>query len=483
MQIPITGGMYQDASIGYDLQRCVNLYPEYAITDPKTGASTSKNISKLVATPGMLLEYTVIADSPYPIRWMHVCQIQNKLVVVCGNQAFLIDSTGTITTASGTMGTTTGVLSIADNGFQVAITDGNAYYFNINDAAPTITALGVAATKVLFNDTYLIFITPSSPVFFISGNDNVSLDAADFASIQNYPQNINGAEICNGYLLLPGTQVTEVWQDSGDALFPYSKIPGVVIETGCAAFFTFIKILNFCCWLGTNEHGGRIVYKSNGFGYERISTHAIEFQISSYTITDAYAFSYQERGHFFYVLVFPSNNATWVYDATTTLWHERAYFDPITNEQQCWLASCQCFFNGMNLVGDRRNGKIYSLDFNTYKDDGVSIRRIRTTPHYAELDNYQNVIWNFIILDMETGTGTEVGQGSVPILTLDISNDGGYTWYISRQIMLPQTGQYRKRIKIRRLGKSRSRVYRLTLSDPIPLSIYGCSTSEKIANY
>jgi hypothetical protein len=51
----------------------------------------------------------------------------------------------------------------------------------------------------------------------------------------------------------------------------------------------------------------------------------LEYAIQSYgNITDAIGYTYQQDGHPFYVLIFPSAEATWVYDVSTQLWHERA---------------------------------------------------------------------------------------------------------------------------------------------------------------
>ena len=39
------------------------------------------------------------------------------------------------------------------------------------------------------------------------------------------------------------------------------------------------------------------------------------------------AYAYQEQGHTFYVLNFPTAGATWVWDVTTDVWHERGFWN------------------------------------------------------------------------------------------------------------------------------------------------------------
>lgn len=492
MQIPFVGPAYVDSSLAFDAQRCVNLYPEYSeAVDPKTGASSSKNISKLVGTPGTLLKHQLVNSTQYGLRGMHVCQIQNILVAVYGNLVFKIKADGTITQCTGTLGSTSGPLSIADNGFQCAIVDGGSYYFNISDAAPALVNLNIRAIKVLFNDTYLIFITPNSPVFSISGNDNVSLDPLDYASIQDYPQNLTMAEIVNGYLVLGGTQSAETWQNSGNVLFPYARVAGVSIEQGCPNIFAESKVENYFCWLGGTDRGGYVVYKSNGFGYQRISNHALEEQLKTYGqagVEAAFSFSFEQNGHYFFALSFPLNGTTWLWDGTMSngsvnLWHERMYWNAATATEQCWIASCHAFFNGENLVGDIGSGNIYLLDPNTYTDNGNPIKRIRTTPHYAELDDYENIAWHRMTFDMKIGVVPQSGQGSAPTMQLDISNDGALTYKFSRIIDLNPVGNYRGRIMVRRIGMSRNRVCRMVITDPISVEIFGCSTRQKIAAF
>jgi hypothetical protein len=108
---------------------------------------------------------------------------------------------------------------------------------------------------------------------------------------------------------------------------PLQRIQGAFNELGCAAPYSVAKMDNGLFWLGRDRRGEGIVYRANGYSGVRISTHAVEWQIQQYAdMSDAIAYTYQQDGHSFYVLVFPSANTTWVYDAATQAWHERAGF-------------------------------------------------------------------------------------------------------------------------------------------------------------
>ena len=83
---------------------------------------------------------------------------------------------------------------------------------------------------------------------------------------------------------------------------------------------TGILMNNGIFWLGQDARGQGMVYRSNGYTGQRISTHAVEWQIQQYgTLSDAIGYTYQQDGHSFYVLIFPTANTTWVDRKSTRL--------------------------------------------------------------------------------------------------------------------------------------------------------------------
>ena len=72
----------------------------------------------------------------------------------------------------------------------------------------------------------------------------------------------------------------------------------------------------------------------------------------------------------------------------------------------------------------------------------------------------------------DVGVGLLYGQGSDPRLTLELSNDGGVTWTALPTETLGAQGEYGTRVIWNRLGMSPDRVYRCSISDPVPLSVH-----------
>jgi hypothetical protein len=74
-------------------------------------------------------------------------------------------------------------------------------------------------------------------------------------------------------------------------------------------------------------------------------------------------------------------------------------------------------------------------------------------------------------VDMEVGNGTATGQGSNPQIGLSVSRDNGKTWGAQMWKTMGAIGQFRTRVEWRRLGTARSFVFRITVTDPVPMVI------------
>ena len=203
-----------------------------------------------------------------------------------------------------------------------------------------------------------------------------------------------------------------------------------------------------------------------------MSTPAIESVIRGLdqtTLVNATAWTYQQGGHHFYCLNLPGASSTWVYDASTELWHERAFLGSFGLERH--RAEVHAVAFGLNIVGDYVNGKIYALDPNYYTDSGTAVKRLRASPHLSQGLKY--IRHNSFQLDMETGVGLSSGQGVAPLVMMRYSDDGGSTWSSELTTSIGALGNRRTRAIFRRLGSSRDRVYELSVSDPVKVVFIG----------
>lgn len=99
------------------------------------------------------------------------------------------------------------------------------------------------------------------------------------------------------------------------------------------------------------------------------------------------------------------------------------------------------------------------------------IRRLRQSPHVSANGNR---VWHEMLqVDLRPGIGLTTGQGSNPLVILQTSRDGGFTWSNERFASAGALGQYLKRVMFWRNGMGRDVVYRIVVSDPVAWDVVG----------
>ena len=511
MKSPILGSSYVARSVNAADNRMVNLFPEII---PEGGTEPGF----LNRAPGLNFLQTV-GTGPIRGLWAHQTN-GSDFYVVSGTEVYkLTGLTSTPVKIGNVSGT--GPVSIADNGaviFFACNGPSYTYYEPTNEFNQITDANFPGAVTVAYLDTQFIFNEPNSQRIWSVDTINPAngdyiyplvFNALFFASADGSPDGVQAVNVDHRQLWVFGTDSTEVWYNAGLSNFPLAPVQGAFNEIGCVAPYTVAKLDNTLFWLGTDARGQGIVYKANGYGAARMSTHAIEYAIAQYgNISDALAYTYQQEGHAFYVLIFPTANATWVYDVATQAWHERAGF--VNGAFTRHRSNCQCNFGGNIIVGDFENGNIYTFDLSVYADNGQPqkwLRSWRALP--TGQNNLKRTAQHSLQLECESGTGlsgyifseiiylqtenenylvTETDdyliaeqeaiatQGADPQVMLRWSDDGGHTWSNEHWAPMGKIGEYYRRVFWRRLGmtlKLRDRVYEISGTDPIKIDITG----------
>lgn len=465
-QFPFVGGSYTARSASFDAEQCINLYPE-------TGSPTSKSVVMLLGTPGKRLWSTLSGGG---VRGLLRFSAAVGVAVV-GPNVYLLDVNG-VGNIVGTIDSAPNPVGIASNGTLVVIVTGPDGYV-LNPSSGTLTQITdpafSGADTVQFIDGYFVFNKTGTGQFQITGLYTTTIDGLDFATAEGAPDLLLSLLVDHREIWLFGETSTEVFFNSGNVDFPFERINGAFIEQGCAAKFSPAKMDNTVYWLTADERGKGTVQRAQGYSPQRVSTHALEYAIGQMSrIDDAVAYTYQQEGHSFYVLNFPTAQKTWVFDAATNLWHERAWRNPSTGALAQDRAVCQMAFAGENVVGDWENGRLYVLDMDYFTDNGDPIARVRACPHISDQD-YKEQFFSSLQVDMQTGVGLTTGQGSDPKAMLQWSTDGGYSWSNELWAPIGKLGERRSRVKWRRLGRSRDRVFKVTITDPVRIAIIGAS--------
>jgi len=462
MKIPLAGGSNQQYSLPFNAERSVNLYP---IADPRGSDDVS-----LYGTAGLELFATVGLGA---IRGSYSAG-NGRAFVVSGSILYEIFSDGTSTNRGSLLGSS-GIVTLAENGVQLGICDGQkAYMFTYATntfAVVTDPDFPASVGGIAYIDSYFMVNENNTGRWYISALlDGTSWDALDFATAESSPDKLNRAFNFLGYVGLFGDKTLELWRNTGDSLFPFAKVSSST-PIGCEAPYTILSVDTSVYWVGANEQGSGIVYQAQGFTPKRISTEPIEKILQAVAVpAELRSWTYQEQGHTFYAITGSDLETTLVFDLNTQVWHERAWLNPQGAFEQ-HRGSCVMRAFNKTIVGDRETGEVYEMSLDYFTDNEDYIKRVRVFTHL--LDERKDIRYNRLTIGVETGVGLQSGQGSEPLINLRVSKDGARTWsdYYSKSI--GAVGKYQQEVTFRRLGISQINTFELSTSEPVKITLTG----------
>jgi hypothetical protein len=316
-----------------------------------------------------------------PIRGLH--DVEGQLYAVSGSTLYRITNQGVAIPLGQIPGV--GRVSMAHNqvagGHQLTVVNGvGGYVWNTADQTFTIiTDEGFpGSSRGDFIDGYMMHVEPFGR--FLLHSDLA--DALDFNTLDRFEAEtqpdktvsliVNGSEVWAF-----GERTIDVFANVGTAQGTFQN-KKVGITTGCIAGASPAVVDSGAAWLGDD----RVVYHARGYSPTRISTRALEVELSRYSLADirnAFSFVYADRGHTIYYLTVP-NGMTFGYDFSTGLWHRRSSWHPEKDVYGRWCLSDLVRSNGRWIGGDYRTGKLYVLDWDYPLEGCEPLIRERTTP-------------------------------------------------------------------------------------------------------
>ena len=466
--VPLFGEGIQSYSPFVTAQRRLNCYYDVR-------KDNDKSTVVVKGTPGSEIWVTLPTG---PIRgWRFVSPY---LYVVSGDVLYDINTSG-VFTVRGYLSTESGFVELSDNSIQLMIVDGvSGYLYTIATTTLTtisdtffISDLNGCKTIEFIDGRFIVEKPGITRQFYISApydgdNWQPNSGASIFGTKENSSDQLLAVQVYSGLLILFGSQTTEFWQDVGASPNPFQRINGTTQSWGIAALRSRVITNNSLIFLAQNLYGGVKVMSVVGNSMTPISTPDIETWITSFgNYSDAVALSYTVEGHTFYQITFQSAERTFVYDTTTGFWGEAQTGVSMLTRHYAQLGIS---FDSRNYASDSTTGNIYRIDPNNFTDNGNTIPRQISTRHINFSGNEHGIseLW----MDMETGVGTNSGQGYDPVVTLEMSKDGGNTFGSPRPVNLGKIGKYsKKRVRWSRLGASRDFVFRFSVTDPVRFTI------------
>lgn len=482
------GAAYEAPSIYQDAQECINFRPEI---DP-TKQPGARGIVALYPTPGLTKELQF--DNPQEVRGLFTLSGDQYMIAVCGPKVYRVN-TSFVATQIGTLATSSGIVSISENntsadGLIAYIVDGiNRYVYvvgtNTFSTLPSTDGPWQGATIVDNIDNYNIYNEPGTQNWAATDLASQYSTTAYYGTKDGYADTLVALIAHRRQVYLLGEVTCEVWTDTGNIIqgiisFPFSRVPGTSMQSGCAAPFSISRLDENFCFVAKDTRGNSTIEVINGYTFQKISTHAVEQTLVNQIVSDARAYTYQIEGHEIYVVTFPSigNGLTWAFDLATQQWHKWLSWNSATAEYGRHRSNCHAYFANKNIVGDYENGKLYSLQNAIYTEDGAMIRRVRRAPHLTT--DLQRQYFDELQIQFQPGVGLNDGQGQNPQAMLRWSNDGGSTWSSEHWTSIGQMGRYKNRAIWRRLGMARDRIFEVAVSDPVNAVIVSANLKASV---
>lgn len=481
-----TGSSYQALSSSLSADQAINVFVE-----SREIPGSPKQLT-LYGTPGLKHETTLATT---------VCRgwftQDGQTWVTVGDTLYERTAAGTYV-SRGTItddGLPVSYASNGQGGDQLAIVGGGE--LKVLDLTTNVLGAAIALpfsnpVMIVFQDGYGLINEADTPrVWFSSLEDFTMWDALDFFARSNASDNVVAMVVTRDRIAVLGSKTSTMYYDSGDADNPFLPYPGTTTQVGFIAPWTCGIYNDNIIGLARSANGEPRVVRGTDTNFSTVSTPPIDlFLANCATLDSAEALLYEQEGHAFFALTCPGSPEpvqTYVYDMLESdrqqspQWHARAGWDEAQGAFTRWRARGATAADQVVLVGDYETGDIYTLDLETYTDNGATLVRERTAP-YPSAENQ----WFFvdqIELGTQAGVGTNSGQGDTPQAELLISRDAAKTWVSAGLAALGTMSAFLQRTIWRRLGRVRADrfVVRVRQTDPVKC-VWGPGLWLRIAN-
>lgn len=395
----------------------------------------------------------------------------NELLTVSGRILFSTDQSGTSIAKGGlpSDGTVTSARNRVSPNPQIAYICDGLYYVYQGGVLSKISDPDLpAAISVDEIDGLFVFFLPDGR-WFASDIDSLQVGGLDTARAES-SADAGVRNIRRGRdMVFLGAETVEFWQNVGGD--PVSLARTTSIDRGCMATGAVAYVDETIAWV--TDDGEVVVL--DGYTPQRISNHYIERLIEDETDKSAlHATSWAARGHTFWSL--RGTNFTVCWDKSTGQWHDRT-----SQNASRWKVSEVIKFGDRLIAGDGDTGKLYTMSRNTHTEGTDDLIMSVTLPPVTAPPNH--VIHHELSCDVVTGTAAVTGGEDVtdPKLMLSYSDDG-YIFGNERMISMGAAGQRETQVEARRLGRARTRSYRLAMSAAVGRGIGGVHLTYEAAN-
>lgn len=309
--------------------------------------------------------------------------------------------------------------------------------------------------------------------------DGSSVTQLNYANAESDPDDLQRVYTFGQRLYLFGKNTIEPWYNTGTGSPPYDRIDTGIIQKGLGAIYSVSQTDRFMYFLGDDLN----FYQMTGVQIKNISNPGLAKEINDFSVTDdAVGFCFNLEGQDFYMISFPTGNKSYLYSEIVDKWVTLNF----STQGDRHLANSYQFVYGKHLISDRRSGKILEWDLDVNDDNGTTIQRRRVLPpiNGSTLGSPgKRILMSRFELLMQKGIGLATGQGSDPIIMIEISTDGGQSFSTIQNLRFGEAGDFLIKVEAYLMASFYDATIRITQSDPVLSSIRGGAIDLKLAGY
>lgn len=461
--INVTGPTYESRSRPLSSQLTMNMYQQFA--------EGGKDKFVLHSFPGQKLISSI--DGTVDRGQHRMKEVQFKVIDLT---LYRVSEDGTHTD----LGTITGTdrCIFEDDGENLVIIADKVFVYSsftntlvINTNSNLVDVLSVT----IINNQFLYTLATVS--FLAAPGDPLSVSGLDGVGAESSPDDLVRDYVFNQTIYRFGVRTTEPWYNSETGRPPIDRIDGQEFSVGLGAIHSVANTDNAIYWLGDDK----AVYRVSGGINERISSDGISNSIENMTkFDDAFGQTFTLQGQDFYMISFPSENVTFVIN-------EKLGVDGWFNLSS---GTGNDIYSGTSIIEvyDKlivgSGGKNLELKLNEFTQDTDTMLRTRITSSInGDLlqSKGHEVKMSRIEFIMEVGVGLALGQGENPRLMVEGSFDGARGFSPLDWVEIGRAGEHTLRVEVFHFETFTDLILRISMSDPVPLSIYSATIDLKLA--
>lgn len=449
---------------------------------PQANSSLTKNwyleVTVEGRSPAALLPWPgtkAFGTSPSEFdRGVHV--FRNVLYHVNGDALYRVSASGAYTEIGKIAGFSRCIFD--DNGKEMVIAvDGVVYSFD-----------GLALVQgdsSEFEDTQSVTMLNNIFLYNAELDDFIVSQAGDALAFRaKGSAESNGDDLLRPYsfgqwVYMFGELSVEPWWNAGADLLLFDRIDGGIVEKGLGGLYTVSHTDQFMYFLGDDANVYQVVQSS----IKLISTPEISFQIGKLNIKSAVGWTMVLDGQDFFILNFQEDDLSYAYSEQTGTWFNLS--SGVNGGR--YIASSYARVYDKHVAIDFKTGNAIEISDDSFDDVGQTIQRQRILPplNSAKLGvgAGKRLLMSKAKFMLQTGQGLASGQGSLPRIMIEYSEDGGQTWSTERWPEVGKLGQFLLNVEFWEMRSFYDIQFRLTMSDPVFSSLHDGSIDIKLAGY